>query len=206
LRRCALSVSADINSRKSYEKLKKLPGFNLIELVEARTPGDSRLEMCIQCGSCSGSCPSGKDMDNSPRKLFAMLRAGLVDEVLEANTPWYCVSCYKCYVRCPQEVKITDIMYTLKTIAISTGKFKINEAKDFSETFTGYIEKYGRSFEFGLSTRHSLKHMPLTISGTIGLGLGLMRTGRMDLTPHKIKNIGQLKKILKRAYELEAQR
>ncbi len=201
-----MSVSAEINSKNSYEKLKKLPGFNLIELVEARTPGDSRLEMCIQCGSCSGSCPSGKDMDNSPRKLFAMLRAGIVDEVLEANTAWYCVSCYKCYVRCPQDVKITDIMYTLKTIAISTGKFKVNEAKDFSETFTGYSEKYGRSFEFGLATRHSLRHLPISVSGTIALGFGMIKSGRIDLTPHKIKNISQLKKILKRAKELEAQR
>ena len=135
-----MSVSAEINTEQTYTKIKDLPGFNLIELVEARTPGDSRLEMCIQCGSCGGSCPSGKDMDHSPRKIFAMLRAGLVDEVLEANTAWYCVSCYKCYVRCPQEIKITDVMYTLKTIAISTGKFKVNEAKDFSETFNFPVE------------------------------------------------------------------
>ena len=131
-----MSVSADNSAKQPYTMFKELPGFDLIELVEARTPGDSRLEMCIQCGSCGGSCPSGKDMDYSPRKIFAMLRAGIVDEVLEANTPWYCVSCYKCYVRCPQDIKITDIMYTLKTIAILTGKYTVNQAKDLSETFT----------------------------------------------------------------------
>ena len=46
-----------------------------IEEVIAETPGDSRLEMCIQCGSCGGSCPSGPDMDHTPRALFAMVEA-----------------------------------------------------------------------------------------------------------------------------------
>ncbi|MBK6710249.1 MAG: 4Fe-4S dicluster domain-containing protein [Chloroflexi bacterium] len=50
--------------------------------------------MCIQCGTCGGSCPSGQDMDHTPRQLFAMIRADMRDEVLRSNTPWYCVSCY----------------------------------------------------------------------------------------------------------------
>ena len=57
----------------------------------------------MQCGTCGGSCPSAADMDHTPRLLFAMIRAGLRDEVLRSNTPWMCVSCYFCAVRCPQE-------------------------------------------------------------------------------------------------------
>ena len=200
-----MSVSAEVKS-KSLEQLNKLSGLSLVELVEARTPGDSRLEMCIQCGTCGGSCPSGEDMDHTPRRLFAMLRAEVIDEVLESNTHWYCVSCYKCYARCPQEVKITDIMYSLKTIAISTGKASVDEAKDFSQTFIKYLRKYGRSYEFGLSVEHNLRHFPLTLSNTIGLGFGMLKQGRMGIKPHKIKNIDQLQKILKRAYELEVKR
>ena len=37
--------------------------------VVANTPGDSRLEMCIQCGTCGGSCPSGPDMDPHPHMV-----------------------------------------------------------------------------------------------------------------------------------------
>lgn len=182
----------------------QLKGRSLIEWVEARTPGNSRLEMCIQCGTCGGSCPSGPDMEHTPRQLFAMLRAELEEEVLDSNTPWFCVSCYLCTVRCPQDVKITDIMYTLKTLAVAEGKSHANTARDFSETFIGYVERYGRSFEFGLATRHSLAHMPTSIPGTVELGLGMLTKGRMDMTPKRIENVDQLQKILTRAKQLEA--
>ncbi len=62
--------------------------------------------------------PVAEDMDHTPRMLFAMLRAGMREEVLSSNTPWICVSCYHCVVRCPQEVHIADVMYTLKGMAI----------------------------------------------------------------------------------------
>lgn len=182
----------------------QLKGRALIEWVEDRTPGDSHLEMCIQCGTCGGSCPSAQDMDHTPRQLFAMLRAELEEDVLDSNTPWLCVSCYLCTVRCPQEVKITDIMYTLKTLAVAKGKSHANTARDFSETFTGYVERYGRSFEFGLATRHSLAHMPTSLPGVVELGMGLLTKGRIDMTPYKIEKIEQLRKIMARAKELEA--
>jgi len=95
-------------------------------------------------------------------------------------------------------------MYTLKTLAVSKGKSHANTARDFSETFTGYVEKYGRSFEFGLATRHSLAHMPTSLPGVVELGMGLLTKGRMDMTPHKIEKIDQLRKIMARAKELEA--
>ena len=39
-------------------------------------PGGAKLLTCLQCGMCGGSCPSGEDMDHTPRKLFAMIAAG----------------------------------------------------------------------------------------------------------------------------------
>jgi heterodisulfide reductase subunit C len=175
---------------------------SFLEEVVAATPGDSRLEMCIQCGTCGGSCPSGPDMDHTPRAIFAMIRANMREEVLQANTPWFCVSCYYCTVRCPQEVRITDLMYTLKSIAVKEG---IGDAagKDLSNTFTDYVENYGRAFEFGLATRYSLKHRPASFTGLAMLGLGMLTKGRMDLTPGKIEGLTQLQAILGRAREME---
>jgi heterodisulfide reductase subunit C len=178
--------------------------LNLLDEVMHKTPGDSRLEMCIQCGTCGGSCPSGADMDHTPRQLFAMIRADMRDEVMASNTPWYCVSCYFCTVRCPQEVHITDIMYTLKGMAIKANLYKDSTAPDLSQTFVGFVENYGRSFEFGLATRHYLRHQPLKLVGSAQMGLGMLRRGRIDLTPHRIEAIDQLRAILDRAKEMEA--
>jgi heterodisulfide reductase subunit C len=181
------------------------PNHNLrfLEEVSAATAGVSRLEMCIQCGTCGGSCPSADDMDHTPRMLFAMIRAGMRDEALRSNTPWICVSCYHCVVRCPQDVHIADVMYTLKSMAVRAKLYRDAKAPEFSQTFVDAIENYGRSFEFGLATRHYLRHFPLRLPGMAPMGLGLLTKQRMSITPHRIDGIDQLKAILARAKELE---
>ncbi len=181
-----------------------LEQFDFLDEVQTRTPGESRLLMCIQCGTCGGSCPSGADMEHTPRGIFAMIRANMREEVLRSNTPWYCVSCYYCTVRCPQEIHITDVMYTLKSMAIKAGLFHDASLPDFSETFVDYVEKYGRSFELGIATRFNLRHHPLSLAGMAPMGLAMLKRGRMDLTPHKIDNMAQLTAILNKAKELEA--
>lgn len=183
---------------------KLIEDLTLLDEVVARTAGVSRLEMCIQCGTCGGSCPSSADMDHTPRQLFAMLRAGMREDALKSNTPWICVSCYHCVVRCPQNVHIADVMYTLKGMAIEAKLFRDSTGPDFSQTFVDMVEEYGRGFEFGLATRHYLKHFPLRLPSMAPMGLGLISKQRMAITPKRIKNIKQLKAILKRAKELEA--
>ena len=183
---------------------KQIEDLTLLDEVSARTAGVSRLEMCIQCGTCGGSCPSSADMDHTPRMLFAMLRAGMREAALKSNTPWICVSCYHCVVRCPQNVHIADVMYTLKSMAIGAKLFQDSTAPDFSQTFVDMVEEYGRGFEFGLATRHYLKHFPLRLPSMAPMGWGLLTKQRMTITPKRIKGIKQLKAILDRAKELEA--
>lgn len=178
--------------------------LSFLDRVAKATPGPTRLDMCIQCGTCGGSCPSGPDMDHTPRQLFAMIRADMEKEVLASNTPWYCVSCYYCMVRCPQEVHITDIMYTLKSMAVEAGLYEDTTGSDLSQTFVSMVENYGRSFEFGLATRQYLRHQPLKVLGRAQMGLGMLSKGRLDLTPHRIENIDQLRAILDKANQMEA--
>jgi len=182
---------------------KLIEDLTLLDEVSDRTAGVSRLEMCIQCGTCGGSCPSAADMDHTPRMLFAMLRAGMRRDALMSNTFWVCVSCYHCVVRCPQNVHIADVMYTLKGMAIEAKLFQSSTAPDFSQTFVDMIENYGRGFEFGLATRHYLKHFPLRLPGMVPMALGMLTKERMAITPKRIKNMPQLTAILNRAKELE---
>jgi heterodisulfide reductase subunit C len=183
--------------------LKKQEDLTLLHEVSMTTAGVSHLEMCIQCGTCGGSCPSAADMDHTPRMVFAMLRAGMRDEVLHSNTPWICVSCYHCVVRCPQEVHIPDVMYTLKGMAIKAKLYKDSNAPHFSQTFVGMVETFGRSFELGLATRHYLRHYPLRLPGMAIMGFGLLTKDRMNIMPKRIKNMDQLTAILDKAKTLE---
>jgi heterodisulfide reductase subunit C len=179
------------------------PNLRFLEQVSARTAGVSRLEMCIQCGTCGGSCPSAEDMDHTPRRLFALIRAGMRDEALKSNTPWVCVSCYHCVVRCPQGVHIADVMYTLKSMAIQAKLYDDSSAPDFSQTFVDMIEAFGRSYELGLATRYYLKHQRRRLPGMAPMGLGMLTKQRMAIIPHKIEQIDQLHAILARAKQVE---
>lgn len=196
-----MEITAEIESSPPIPK--QIEDLTLLDEVSRRTAGVSRLEMCIQCGTCGGSCPSAADMDHTPRMLFAMLRAGMRHEALMSNTFWVCVSCYHCVVRCPQNVHIADVMYTLKGMAIEAKLFKDSTAPDFSQTFVDMVEEYGRSFEFGLATRHYLKHFPLRLPGMSPMAFGMLTKERMAIKPRRIRNIQQLKAILERAKQLE---
>jgi heterodisulfide reductase subunit C len=175
-----------------------------VDEISAASAGESRLEACIQCGTCGGSCPSAADMEHTPRMLFAMARAGFRDDVLRSNTPWMCVSCYTCVVRCPQEIHIPDVMYAIKSIATREGAAPATTGADFSRVFVDNIRHYGRSFEVGLAARHYLRHYPLRLPGMAPMGIGMVTKGRMGFMPHRIRGIAGLRAILARAAELEA--
>lgn len=178
---------------------------SLYEQVMRATPGGGTLIGCLQCGTCGGSCPSGADMDSTPRRLFALLMAGMDDDVLRSNTPWFCVSCYYCTVRCPQDIPITDLMYTIKQKAIQAGRYHEDAHADFSESFIGYIERYGRSFEFGLATRYHLTHHPLGMLRKGNLGFNMLVKGRLNPRPESIRDMPQLTAILNEARRIAAQ-
>ncbi|HLA86113.1 MAG TPA: 4Fe-4S dicluster domain-containing protein [Thermoguttaceae bacterium] len=170
--------------------------------VIAETPGGERLVHCMQCGSCGGSCPNSADMDRTPRTLLAMIAAGQREEVLSSNTMWCCVSCYACTTRCPQKIPITDIMYALKRISLREGKATTTDAPALARTFTGLLDRYGRSFELGLASRYYLFNKPLSMLKMGPLGLRMFTRGRMSLRPTKIRQIDQLQAIIAKAREL----
>jgi heterodisulfide reductase subunit C len=178
-------------------------GSFLAQVIEA-TPGGERLLHCLQCGSCGGSCPSGADMQYTPRALFAMINADQRETVLSANTLWACVSCYFCTTRCPQNIPITDLVYSLKRISIAEKMAKDSDAPALAKTFTDLLDKYGRSFELGLASRFYLLNKPFAMLKMVPMGLSMFTRGRMALTPTKIKKIDQLQAIINKAKEISA--
>lgn len=96
-------------------------------------------------------------------------------------------------------------MYTLKRMAIAKGRFKENDHVDWSNSFVGFVERYGRSFEFGLAARYHLTHHPLKMVSKGVLGLQMFQKGRMSPTPDAIRNMPQLTAILTEAKRIAAQ-
>jgi heterodisulfide reductase subunit C len=164
----------------------------------ASIPGGEKLFNCIQCGNCSGMCPLSSYMDYTPRKIIAMIRAGFKGEVLLSHTCWLCASCYACMVECPKGVKITDIMYAAKRLAIREGVYPKKFAiPALAREFYSSVERYGRNSEGRLIMRLYLKTGILKAMKQAGLGLRLWLQGRIDFGADSIKRKDELRMLLK---------
>lgn len=82
-------------------------------------PDWRKLATCLQCGTCSASCPAGALMDFPPRQLWEMLQLGLREQVLDSRTFWLCTQCYACQVRCPRDIHIAETMRRLREWAVA---------------------------------------------------------------------------------------
>jgi heterodisulfide reductase subunit C len=94
--------------------------------------GDEHMETlleCVQCGKCTGGCPSGRITALRTRKLFRMAQEGMVEEIFEAPELWYCTTCYTCYERCPKGVKCTDIIRVIRNLAAKAGHMSVPHRK-----------------------------------------------------------------------------
>jgi heterodisulfide reductase subunit C len=144
------------------------------------------INQCIQCGTCSGSCPLADLMDHAPRELFALLREGAYDEALHSNTPWFCVSCYACMVRCPREIPVTDLMYAFKEVITKHGTAPKNlKMPDMYQAFSGNIKNTGKVTESLVMARYGMKH-PLDALKKIPLAIKMQMRGRLELKAQKV--------------------
>jgi heterodisulfide reductase subunit C len=159
----------------------------------------SAVNECIQCGTCSVSCPVSDYMDHSPRLLIAMINADMKDEVLESNTFWYCASCFNCTVRCPADIDIADMMYGLKRYSMWHDRHPDDLiGPQFSERFMKMIMRTGKSYEPALAPSYILKYGARGFIQEAQMGTTLIMKGRMPIVPARIKRIKNFKNMIGR--------
>jgi len=162
-----------------------------------RLPGAENVNRCIQCGLCSGSCPLSMYMDKSPRRLLHLAKEGFKDDVLGSFTIWLCTSCYACSVRCPQQIKVTDIMYALKRRAIEEGVYPRRfPIPALAREFRKAVRAHGRVSETRVAMSLNLKTRPAKLPGMSGLGWRLMQAGRFSLKQDSIEDREALRRML----------
>jgi len=72
--------------------------------------GARDMEVCMQCGACSASCPLSEGANSFPRKIYRYLQLGLRDKLLESPVPWLCYYCGECNKDCPREAEPAETM------------------------------------------------------------------------------------------------
>ena len=169
----------------------------------SQVPGGEGVRICIQCGTCTASCPSASRWEYTPSGIIAMIRAGMRDEVLSSSAMWNCLSCYFCTVRCPRGVKPTDLFHALEYLANKNGyNGKGARAPVMYRNFINSIRSGGRVHEFGVMFRFYLMTNPFAALKSLPIGLKLFSHKRMPLLPKKIKGRDDLSKIIQKFREV----
>ena len=127
------------------------------------TPEWEQLFSCMQCGTCTSTCPTAHAMDYTPRQLWQMLQMGMADEVFNSQTYWLCTVCKSCQVRCPRGIELTDVMIALKEYATHQGINVPTGMQMLGETVTTQHNISGDNNATRQIWSENLPHMPMGV-------------------------------------------
>jgi heterodisulfide reductase subunit C/nitrate reductase gamma subunit len=86
---------------------------------------------CFGCQTCTNVCPVVANYEDPiehlgmlPHQIMYAAGLGIKDLAFGSNMLWDCTTCYQCQEHCPQGVKVTDILYELKNLAVENLNLK----------------------------------------------------------------------------------
>jgi heterodisulfide reductase subunit C len=159
---------------------------------------------CIQCGTCTGSCPNAHAMDHTPRQVWRMVLMGEQDRVFESKTFALCSACYTCSLRCPRGLPLTDAMAALKQAAARANVPAFRSSARFYRSFLESVRRHGRVRESEFMTLYFLAMKnPLLPLKYAPLGLKLMGKGKLQMALPTGAGRGSLKAIFDKVAEVE---
>jgi heterodisulfide reductase subunit C2 len=173
--------------------------------AETVAPDREKLLTCIQCGTCTASCPTAYAMDYTPRQLWRLVQVGLREEALSSRTFWLCTNCYSCTIRCPRGIALTETMAALKRLAIAegvNGKDKDNVSA-FYRAFVATVRRHGRNHEVELLLRYFLSTNPLSALSYARLGAGLFLKGRVPFLAKEPRNKQEIETLFRASLAVE---
>jgi len=158
---------------------------------------------CIQCGTCTGSCPNAFAMDLTPRQLWYNVIRGEKETIFNSRTFFLCSDCYYCTLRCPRGLLLTQAMDELKQIAAKENLAPYKKSIRFYKSFMESVRRHGRvrEMEFMMLYFMAMKN-PLLPFKFAPLGIKLMGKGKVSVELPS-KGSGALEAIFRKVQELE---
>ena len=174
-------------------------------LPEVNERSKANVLECYQCGKCVSTCPVSQYMDFPPREIMQMVKLGLKQEAMMANSTWFCLTCSACSGRCPREIEIPAVMEAIRHMAIEENYIndstKVKEIRTFHKIFLDMIKRYGRNYElrmmaeFNIRTRNLFKDMHLAPKALL--------KGKIPLGVKSVKSAKAIQRMFKLAEKLE---
>ncbi|MDK2955030.1 MAG: heterodisulfide reductase subunit [Desulfovibrionales bacterium] len=158
---------------------------------------------CMQCGTCTASCPNYPSMDLAPRRLWRLAVMGLTEDIFASRTFLLCSNCYACTLRCPRGLPLTEAMAALKRMAAARETKWGGRKTQFYRTFLDNVRRWGRVQETDMMMRYFLDMKdPLLPLRYTPLGFRLLRKGKIG-PPHSAQS-GRLAGLFEKVKEMEA--
>ncbi len=88
------------DSQVSFEKIKEDVG--------------EMFQSCMQCGNCTGACPSVQVNDYSPRLVLRNISLDRCHDMNVDDASWNCVTCNSCVEQCPRGIGVLDIIKSVR--------------------------------------------------------------------------------------------
>ncbi|MGC9515873.1 4Fe-4S dicluster domain-containing protein [Methanocrinis sp.] len=139
------------------------------------------VKTCIQCGTCSASCPTASLMNVPIRKLIKLVLEGEKEAALSSRSIWLCTSCLLCTVRCPRNIRPMAVVAALKTIYEEEEEGLKCKDSVFEGIFARQIRDYGRISEFLLSAEYMIRS-PSSAAQIMAFGAELVPKGKIELS------------------------
>ena len=91
------------------------------ENVAGTEIGD-KVRSCLQCGTCTASCPVTGLSGVGPREIVRKVLIGEAEDILRPEVIYYCSACYSCAVRCPMGIRLTELVNLLRDVMVERGE------------------------------------------------------------------------------------
>ena len=88
------------------------------------------LKACMNCGICTGVCPSAEFYNYDPRQIVNTIQGrddAEIEKLLKSDTLWYCGECMSCRPRCPRGNTPGYIIQAMRTLSQKLGFFTESE-------------------------------------------------------------------------------
>jgi len=181
------------------------PDGDFVKTVEGYGPFQT--EACFQCKKCTNGCPVTFAMDIYPDEVVRRVILGQRESVLRCNTIWVCAGCATCTTRCPNQVKIAELMDCLKEMALKANiPCPQPQILSLHENFLNNIKNRGRVAETAFLTTYMIQSGQLAQKIKDGTwfaeakkGWELFSKGRSPLFVPKTKEREAVRRMLTRS-------
>jgi heterodisulfide reductase subunit C len=188
-----------LEQMKSEQGPEPVPAAVIDPLARVR----DMVSSCIQCGTCTGSCPNAFAMDLTPRQLWYNVLRGEKETIFHSKTFTLCSVCYYCTLRCPRGLPLTEAMSALKQISVKENPALYKMSIRFYQNFLESVRRHGRVREMEFMTLFflSMLNNPFLPLKFTWLGMRLMAKGKVS--PEIPKGGSAFEALFRKVEELE---